>query len=46
MIEDDSGAVRDVLYDKYVGYAVEAGQETNMTYLIPGMIDVGSALFL
>lgn len=28
------------MYDKYFSYAVDAGQEANLTYLFPGMIDV------
>ena len=39
-VSDPTGVLADTLYDKYFSYAVDAGQEGNLTYLFPGMIDV------
>lgn len=39
-INDDTGALAEVLTDKYLGYCVESGQMGNKTAMIPGLIDV------
>ena len=37
---DDARTLTDALYEKYFGYALEAGQTGNLTYLMLGLVDV------
>ena len=39
-IVDQSGALNQVMTEKYFGYCIEAGTMGNWTEMIPGMIDV------